>query len=83
MSSPLGWLTYVSVCDDVLFKQTVAFLAADRLTEMNFIGVRETGRKDNGGFMTEALGEKISKWIMVSHSVLLKTLVTWGQAFEL
>ncbi len=45
MSSPLGWLTYVSVCDDVLFKQTPAFLAANRLTEMTFYGGESNRQK--------------------------------------
>ncbi len=69
MSSPLGWLTYVSVCDAVLFKQTPAFLAANRLTEMTFYGVRVTGRKDNGGFMTKALEKKKFQYGLWYHIV--------------
>lgn len=54
----LGWLTYVSVCDDVLFKQTS--FSRSQSIDINDIlwgGERQT-EKDNGGFMTEALEKK-------------------------
>lgn len=56
----LGWLTYVSVCDDVLFKQTS--FSRSQSIDINDIlwwWDRQT-EKDNGGFMIEALGKKKS-----------------------
>lgn len=59
MFSLLWWLTYVSVCDDVLFKQTsFSHSQSIDINDILWEWERQT-EKDNGGFMTEALEKKV------------------------